>query len=192
MASKGQLTSTDIHVRILYLITLLLTTLIATTVWMGYTELKRLKILLDDKVSKSEVMYVRFKESGFMEDDQILPSTWSDPADQRQYTGDDNNSEEVKSTRERRHVVEGSGSANPDDWAWLSSYSRIPVSRTLFNSIPFGLSIAATSFCHLCFFYKTSFRYMIPGILFLKAIFICLFLSHHDSFWEYLAHLSPV
>ncbi|XP_050401563.1 gliomedin isoform X3 [Patella vulgata] len=127
MASKGQLTSTDIHVRILYLITLLLTTLIATTVWMGYTELKRLKILLDDKVSKSEVMYVKFKESGFIEDDQIIPSTWSDPADQRQYTGDDNNSEEVKSTRERRHVVEGSGSANPDDWAWLSSYSRIPL-----------------------------------------------------------------
>ena len=142
----------DIHVRMLYFWTFVLSILFGIGVWYLYQELKHIRSGLEDKLSWTDLselrlypkppaeVFSRLKEYGseggnrFIEDGEgyiFNVFDWA-VANSKSQLESPVREESVNSwQRRKRHAfVEGSGSeGDPDNWLWMSGYSRVPVSR---------------------------------------------------------------
>ncbi|XP_046370684.2 gliomedin-like isoform X2 [Haliotis rufescens] len=121
MAVNVQETPWRIHIRLLYFTTVCLTLLMATVMWYGYTELRKLRSDMRNKISKKDVAEFRIWHRPF--EDLESPPEWSYSEDFDKTEFENRNDE---STRSKRHA-DPEGSGLPDDFVLMNTYSRIPL-----------------------------------------------------------------
>lgn len=119
-----------IHIKTLYCLTLLLLVLVISGVWLIFSQIERIRTDLNGKVARNELVEFKTFERHKEDVDTSVYQTMGNSFDNRLST------KSTTGSRRRRETWEGSGA--PDDWVWLSSFSRIPVSVSLSGMI--GLS----------------------------------------------------
>ncbi|XP_041375176.1 collagen alpha-1(II) chain-like [Gigantopelta aegis] len=140
----------NIHVRILYFWTFVLSILFGSGVWYLYQEIRYLKSGLEDKLSWTDIgdlrvypkppdeVYSQLKEYDVKGRNRFIEQGEEYIFSVFDWVGGDPKSdveppfreESVTSwQRRKRHaLLEGSGSdGNPDNWLWMSGYSRVPM-----------------------------------------------------------------
>ncbi|XP_046546486.1 gliomedin-like [Haliotis rubra] len=121
MAVNVQETPWRIHIRLLYFTTVCLTLLMATVMWYGYTELRKLRSDMHNKISNKDVAEFRIWHRPFEDVESPPEWTYSEDFDKTEF---ENRKDE--STRSKRHA-DPEGSGLPDDYVLMNTYSRIPL-----------------------------------------------------------------
>lgn len=119
------------HIRILYIIVIGLTLVLIPAMITAYLQIISLRETLSHRLSTEDVVNFRLSGTTFPDADPQMPYI---PAEDELnlggfWEGDEQlTTDTTSSKRTKRHttVYEGSGAA--DDWLWMTSYARVPVS----------------------------------------------------------------
>ena len=151
-----------IHIRVLYTSLLVIVTSTLLGFWTCFSELQRLRNDLNAEIAKRTIVefskqkgytvplqtsygaYERsqgpqvlftFKENSSPSRKDGLPFEQSeDPLEHEDTGGGEDQLLRVKRDAQKLHAFYKEGSGIPDDYVWLTSYARIPVSNSLYLS----------------------------------------------------------